>query len=140
MYTDSSQEEERAARLRLAQYEDKSSKANANDGKPQRDEWMLVPPKEDDWTARVDPTKIRARKFQTGKGAKAPNRGGGDTTLWTELPGEKQKRLNDEIMGVRKPATQGGDDKPRRAKDAEAEKETARRIRAYNVCLVVPLH
>jgi len=93
---------------------------------------MIVPPKEGDWTARVDPTKIRARKFQTGKGAKAPTRGGGDTTLWTETPAEKQKRVNDEVMGLRKPATEATTkDKPS-TNSAEAE-ETARRIQQYNV-------
>lgn len=92
---------------------------------------MIVPPKDSDWTTRVDPTKIRARKFQSGKGAKAPNRSGGDMTLWTETPAEKQKRLNDEVLGLRNPATEASNDQPT-GNSAEAE-ETARRIREYNV-------
>ncbi|KAF8473986.1 hypothetical protein BDZ91DRAFT_845427 [Kalaharituber pfeilii] len=127
----SHEEEERAARERLARFEDAKSPENDIDGKPQRDSWMMVPPKESDWTSRVDPTKIRARKFQTGKGAKAPVRSGGDMTLWTETPAEKQKRLNDEVMGLRRPATEAaGPSKPTNS-HAEAE-ETARRIREYN--------
>jgi len=120
-----------AARRRLIQFEE-SRPTEANDGKAQRDSWMIVPPKESDWTARADPTKIRARKFQTGKGAKAPTRSGGDTTLWTETPAEKQRRLKDEVMGFRKPATETSTkDKPI-VNSAEAE-ETARRIQQYNV-------
>ncbi|KAF8424680.1 hypothetical protein EV426DRAFT_548257 [Tirmania nivea] len=126
----SPEEEEIAACRRLAQYGE-SRPTEANDGKAQRDSWMVVPPKEGDWTARVDPTKIRARKFQTGKGAKAPTRSGGDTTLWTETPAEKQKRVIDEVMGLRKPATEATTkDKPR-VNSAEAE-ETARRIQQFN--------
>src|SRR5436305_9637370 len=39
--------------------------------KSQRDEWMIVPPSNGDWSARADPTKLKARKFDTGKGANA---------------------------------------------------------------------
>lgn len=102
-----------------------------DDGKPKRDEWMLVPPKSEDWTAKVDPTKLKNRKFQTGKGAKAPQKPGSDNSLWTESPEERRKRLNDEVMGIKKPATQAEDKKPS-ISAAEAE-ETARRIREYNV-------
>ncbi|KAL9026569.1 MAG: hypothetical protein Q9196_004783 [Gyalolechia fulgens] len=78
--------------------------------KPQREEWMLIPPSQDDWSARIDPTKLRNRKFNTGKGAKAPPSskgaaGGVDTNaLWTETPEQKRQRLEDEMMGVKKPA------------------------------------
>lgn len=108
------------------------TKTSASDnGKPKRDEWMLVPPKSEDWTAKVDPTKLKNRKFQTGKGAKAPQKAGSDNSLWTESPEERRKRLNDEVMGIKKPATQAEDKKPS-ISAAEAE-ETARRIREYNV-------
>lgn len=102
--------------------------------KPQREEWMLVPPKQDDWSARVDPTKLKNRKFNTGKGSKAPSqKGGGLDTLWTENPEQKRQRLEDEVMGVRKPAQLGPEDKKTGISEAEA-KETQRRIREYNVC------
>ena len=101
--------------------------------KPQREEWMLVPPKQDDWSARVDPTKLKNRKFNTGKGSKAPSqKGGGDNTLWTETPEQKRQRLEDEVMGVKKPAQLGPEDKKVGRSEAEA-KETQRRIREYNV-------
>lgn len=107
-----------------------------DDGKPKRDEWMLVPPKSEDWTAKVDPTKLKNRKFQTGKGAKAPQKAGSDNSLWTESPEERRKRLNDEVMGIKKPATQADDTKKPGISAAEAE-ETARRIREYNVSILL---
>lgn len=101
--------------------------------KPQREEWMLVPPKQDDWTSRVDPTKLRNRKFNTGKGAKAPSQGGsGDNALWTETAEQKRQRLEDEVMGVKKPAQLDQDSKKGGRSEAEA-RETERRIREYNV-------
>jgi len=100
---------------------------------------MIVPPKSEDWTAKVDPTKIKNRKFQTGKGAKAPQKGGaGDNTLWTETPDQKRQRLADEVMGRKKPATQGPASSEALASTAEA-RETARRIKEYNVS-AVPLN
>ena len=95
---------------------------------------MIVPPKESDRAARVDPTKIRARKFRTGKGAKVSS-SGGNMSLWTETPAEKQQRLQDEVLGLKKPAieeTETARDKPR-VSSLQAE-ETARRIKEYNVC------
>ncbi|KAL2353165.1 hypothetical protein BJ546DRAFT_881704 [Cryomyces antarcticus] len=101
--------------------------------KPQRDEWMMVPPKQDDLSARMDPTKLRARKFNTGKGAKAPNPAGGENTIWTETPEQKRKRLADEVMGVAAPASSanGRAGEARSKRDIEQE-ETARRIREHD--------
>ena len=100
--------------------------------KPQREEWMLLPPKQDDWSVRVDPTKLKNRKFNTGKGSKAPAQGGGsDNALWTETPEQKRQRLEDEVMGVKKPAQLGPEVKKDRRKEEEA-RETDRRIREYN--------
>lgn len=123
-----------AARQRLARFEDLGSSEDTNNEKAQRDSWMLVPPKESDWTARVDPTKIRARKFQSGKSAKSSP--GGDTTLWTETAAEKQKRVNEEVMGLRKLATEASTKGKVDANSTEAD-ETARRIKEYNVGLQV---
>lgn len=123
--------------MRLARYETAraSGAADASDGKPKRDEWMIVPPKSADWTAKVDPTKIKNRKFQTGRGAKAPpQRSGGENTLWTETPEQRRQRLEDEVMGRKKPATQGptAPSSSDSAGSAEA-RETTRRIEEYNV-------
>ena len=99
--------------------------------KPQREEWMLVPPKQGDWTSKVDPTKIKARKFNTGKGAKAPGQGISETSLWSETPEQKRQRLEDEVMGVKKPAQLGPEEK-RDTRQAEEARETQRRINEYN--------
>ena len=85
-----------------------------------RDEWMMVPPKQDDLSARMDPSKLRARGFNTGKSAKAPSSGGGIDTMWTETPEQKRKRLADEVMGVKPLASSGAP-----AVDVRAEKKRA---------------
>lgn len=65
--------------------------------KAQRDDWMTMPPTQDDLAARLDPSKQRARKFNTGKSAGG---GGGMSSAWTETPEQKLKRLQDEAMGI----------------------------------------
>ena len=119
--------------------------ATSENNNAKRDTWMLVPPKQDDLSSRFDPSKLRNRKFNTGKGAKAPSSlhaGRGDNALWTETAEQKRQRLEDEVMGVRKPAQLDGDgdgagvNKTWRS-EAEA-KETERRIREYNVRSLPP--
>ncbi|KAI9720050.1 MAG: hypothetical protein M1812_003177 [Candelaria pacifica] len=100
--------------------------------KPKREEWMLVPPKHDDWSSKVDSTKLRNRKFNTGKGSKAPTqKSEGENALWTETPEQKRQRLEDEVLGIKKPATMGAEDK-RAMKDGAGSEETSRRIAEYN--------
>ncbi|KAF2707631.1 hypothetical protein K504DRAFT_458124 [Pleomassaria siparia CBS 279.74] len=70
--------------------------------KVQRDEWMTMPPTQDDLSARMDPTKLRARKFNSGKGARAP--AGDGMGVWTETPEQKLKRLQNEALGITAPA------------------------------------
>lgn len=124
-----------AARVNAAKDDDwdkaRAAAASADEPKKaQRDEWMMVPPKQDDLAARMDPTKLRARGFQTGKGARAPNHsGGGDLGAWTETPEQKRKRLENEVMGVAAPGGSGGggDREVRKKRD----EETARRVKKY---------
>jgi hypothetical protein len=109
--------------------------ATTASAKPQRAEWMLVPPTDSDWTSRVDPTKLKNRKFQSGKGAKAPTEKSGISAIWTETPEEKRKRLADEVLGRAEVATSSrgnGSGKKREEGESKGDEATARRIREYN--------
>lgn len=101
------------------------------DTKGTRDEWMLVPPSQDDLSARMDPTKIRARKFNTGKGASGAGQAG-DNAIWTETPEQKRKRLRDQILGVEEasPTDTEAIVTARKRKDDE---EKARKVKEYDV-------
>ena len=100
--------------------------------KPQREEWMLVPPSQSNWTTRVDPTKLRNRKFASGKASKAPPNNS-ESALWTETPEQKRHRLEDEVLGIKKPAQLGpSSDSHEDLRKEEEARETERRIRAYN--------
>jgi len=69
--------------------------------KAQRDEWMTLPPTQDDLAARMDPTKQRARKFNSGKSAPGSGAMG---SAWTETPEQKLKRLQNEALGIAAPS------------------------------------
>lgn len=94
---------------------------------PQRDDWMLQPPESMDWASRVDPTKIKNRKFQTGRSASSRSEGKADSS-WTETPEQKMKRLQDQVMGVssHKPA---GDRQHQSAISSEAIRGKLHRYR-----------
>lgn len=104
--------------------------------KPQRADWMLVPPSDSDWTGRVDPTKMKNRKFATGKGSKAPAEKSGISAIWTETPEQKRQRLEDEVLGRKDKAvnskSSGAGDKILRDRQAEEDAAKARRVREYN--------
>ncbi|KAJ4372530.1 hypothetical protein N0V83_004305 [Neocucurbitaria cava] len=90
--------------------------------KAQRDDWMTMPPTQDDLAARMDPTKMRARKFNTGKGAGAT---GGMSSAWTETPEQKLKRLQNEALGIAPPSNAS----PSTATESRKTKEEERRAR-----------
>ena len=71
--------------------------------KAQRDDWMIVPPSNSDWSSKVDPTKLRNRKFNTGKSAKLAASGSTpeQDNRWNETPEEKQARLRREMLGIK---------------------------------------
>lgn len=96
-----------------------------------RDGWMTMPPKQDDLAARMDPTKLRAKGFSSGKGAK----GEADNTLWTETPEQKRKRLEDAVLGISPSSGKGGASTEPTAderKQAKENEEKARKIKEYN--------
>ena len=101
--------------------------------KPKRDDWMMMPPKQDD-LSRVDPLRPRAKGFATGKTARGTG-SGADNTMWTESMEQKQKRLQDEVMGVERPSDSQKDvigDAKRRAE----EKGKARQAQSHLVSCI----
>lgn len=107
--------------------------ADTQTKKAARDEWMTLPPKQDDLAARMDPTKTRARKFNTGKGAKGPSAAGGaDNAMWTETPDEKRRRLADEVLGI-VPAASSSTETIRDRKLQAEDEEKERKIMEHNV-------
>ena len=105
--------------------------------KTQRDEWMIVPPSGDDWSSRVDPTKLKNRKFNTGKGSKgpAPASTKESNTSWTETLEEKKARLQREMMGIKDISAA----KAASHEDTKA-RENARKLQEYSVSTLSPLN
>lgn len=110
----------------------------ALDARPKRDDWMMMPPKQDDLAARMDPTKQRARGFATGKGARGPNTQEQDSSAWHETPEQKQKRLADEMMGVSRPQT-GEQTKSTKRSDTARDEAAACSIREHTVRIAIAL-
>ncbi|KAI1752681.1 hypothetical protein F4782DRAFT_499694 [Xylaria castorea] len=86
-----SHQQRQARALEAAEAEAAANKA------PKRDEWMLAPPSAGEHRA-ADPTKLKARRFNSGPRANAS--GGGEiSSIWTETPQEKRKRLENAVLG-----------------------------------------
>ncbi|ROV93411.1 hypothetical protein VMCG_08392 [Cytospora schulzeri] len=103
--------------------------------RPRRDDWMLAPPTSSGYQER-DPTKIKSRKFASGASATSrPKDGsaGGISSIWTETPEEKAKRLADAVLG----RGSGVGDQPPAATAAKSKKagggsrEQQDKIRAF---------
>ncbi|KAK0668312.1 hypothetical protein QBC41DRAFT_322094 [Cercophora samala] len=66
---------------------------------PKRDSWMIAPPTDTSYRA-PDPTKLKARKFNTGPRAATESKSsGGVSSIWTETPEEKRRRLANAVLG-----------------------------------------
>jgi hypothetical protein len=99
--------------------------------KPARAEWMTLPPTSGSSSLNFDPSRHRARGFNTkpvGIGGRGESKDG-LSAQWTETPEEKKKRLANEVLGI---ASTGGasastSDRKRKLKAAE-DARTADRL------------
>jgi hypothetical protein len=94
---------------------------------------MLAPPTSSGFNER-DPSKLKARRFASNKPhASAPSGGGASeiSSIWTETPEQKRKRLEDAVLGRAAPA--GSDleaaERMNPAARAKEKEEEARRRR-----------
>jgi hypothetical protein len=97
----------------------------------QRDEWMTLAPTSDDWSQRVDPTKLKSRKFNTGRGSKVPSQATGGDASWHETPEQRQARQKREVMGITDPSNP----KTSRTDSTTSahDEATAKRLKEFNV-------
>ncbi|OTA04459.1 hypothetical protein A9Z42_0050450 [Trichoderma parareesei] len=76
---------------------------STDDDAPKRDEWMLAPPPSSNTFSERDTTRIRARKFASKpsavSAANASAGGPASSSIWTETPEEKLRRLQDSVLG-----------------------------------------
>lgn len=102
------------------------------DMKPKREGWMTLPPSADG-LKNVDPSRLRARGFNTSRHTN-PAKGGGIAATWTETPEEKRVRLQKEMLGIVEPhasATPAGTGQHAASANSTANDETKRRIKEY---------
>ncbi|KIW21279.1 hypothetical protein PV08_01859 [Exophiala spinifera] len=105
--------------------------SNAPPARLQRDEWMTMAPENGDWSSRIDPTKLKNRKFNTTKGAKGPPQAGGGGASWHETPEEKQARLRREVLGISNPTASSDNSKTKTTTGSTHDEATAKRVREY---------
>jgi len=96
-----------------------------------RDSWMLQPPDSSDWSSRVDPTKLRNRKFQTGRSAKGSAGTQPVDGSWTETPEQKMNRLHNQVMGAVPPSA--SDNPAKKADESRSSEIMRERVKKYNV-------
>lgn len=92
---------------------------------PQRDTWMLAPPSASSYTER-DPTRMRNRKF-----ASKPSTGPSTvSSIWTETPEEKLKRLQDSVLGRGTSAQESAPESTKSKDEVERQRRIAASIEA----------
>ncbi|KAK9455385.1 hypothetical protein V1511DRAFT_350558 [Dipodascopsis uninucleata] len=125
------EQEEREAEARMALIEERDKMLAASKSyKSKREEWMLVPPPEGH-TGQIDPTKLRNKKFLSGRaaGSSIGAKHGADTS-WLETESERKKRLSEEMMGLRNRASDE-DASRRNARLDRKNAETAKLVEEY---------
>jgi Protein of unknown function (DUF3752) len=112
----------------------KQSQTEAEDSnKLERAEWMTLPPSASAASLQFDPSKHRARAFNskpTGLSGRSKGQDG-PAAQWMESPEERQKRLANEVLGISSAASgtsaSSASEKKRKLR-AEEDAETARRL------------
>ncbi|KAK3393573.1 hypothetical protein B0H63DRAFT_458503 [Podospora didyma] len=73
-------------------------------GPAKRDDWMVAPPTSSGYSV-ADPTKLKSRKFASGRSVADKKPGGsGPSSIWTETPEEKMRRVTNAVLGREDPA------------------------------------
>ncbi|KAI0849574.1 hypothetical protein F5Y00DRAFT_53953 [Daldinia vernicosa] len=87
---------QRQTQARAAEEAARAAEAAAG---PQRDDWMLAPPTASGYRA-PDPTKLKNRRFASGpRTASSAAPGNEISSIWTETPEQKRKRLENAVLG-----------------------------------------
>ncbi|KAK3694547.1 hypothetical protein B0T22DRAFT_533576 [Podospora appendiculata] len=103
---------------------------------PKRDDWMVAPPEPTGYQAS-DPTKLKSRKFASGRSARTEKPGGGGgggsgiSSIWTETPEEKLRRLTNAVLGREDPAGVAGPAAPAKTAKDEKNRVDEAWIRSY---------
>ncbi|KAJ1573797.1 hypothetical protein NDA12_006910 [Ustilago hordei] len=122
---------EREARKNAAAEE---AKLAAEKGANSRPEWMLLPPSLSNASSLQavagDPLNLKSRGFAQST-PRVCGRGGGrasdaDTSLWTETPEERVKRMQDQVSGVRSKDGTNLGEKERLEREMIARREAIR--------------
>lgn len=97
-----------------------------------RDNWMLAPPPASTGYQERDPTKLKARKFASGSSATTRPKDGssGVSSIWTETPEEKARRLADAVLGRGGDAAAADSSKPVKRQEKQ-QPENDSHIRAF---------
>lgn len=111
-----------------------ASLATTESAKPQRDDWMLAPPTSSGYHA-PDPTKLKSRRFASGPRTNTAKSAGDEiSSIWTETPEQKRKRLENAVLGRDTSSTSTSQPTTSTAnplKKEDLDPEQAARIRNY---------
>ena len=101
--------------------------------KPQREEWMLLPPTSGLLASMTDPLRKRPSTFSRNNQDVDP-----DSTVWTETPQEKLQRLADEQAGIkRKKGGKAEEDSEDRARKRIRDDEIRRGVEKHNASVTM---
>ncbi len=122
-----------ASRAAAAGARHAASTARPEPAAPKRDDWMLAPPTSDGPRA-PDPTKLKSRKFASGPRAATEGKPAGVSSIWTETPEEKARRLANAVLGredPNNPSASASNSASRPSQSADRSRADDARVRSY---------